>query len=107
MAWLMRFQNEQGRFIKMIRIQIVYALPNNAIVIDCDVDEQTNVLQAITKSNILTICKIKLDDHLIGIYGKRCEPTQLVKNGDRIEIYRSLINDPKEIRRRKAAQKNN
>lgn len=102
----MRFQKEQGRFIKMINIQVVYALPNNSTVINCNVDEQTNVLQAITKSNILSLCQIKLDAHLIGIYGKRCDLNELVKNGDRIEIYRPLINDPKEIRRRKAAQKN-
>ncbi|WP_294610784.1 RnfH family protein [uncultured Gilliamella sp.] len=89
----------------MISIQVVYALPNNSTIIDCEVDEQSNVLQAITKSNILSLCQIKLDDHLIGIYGKRCALTEWVKEGDRIEIYRPLINDPKEIRRRKAAQK--
>ncbi|MBI0093878.1 MULTISPECIES: RnfH family protein [Gilliamella] len=89
----------------MNSIQIVYALPNNPTIINCDVDEQMNVLQAITKSNILSICQIKLDEHLIGIYGKRCDLNDLVKNGDRIEIYRPLINDPKEIRRRRAAKK--
>ncbi|WP_334323110.1 RnfH family protein [Gilliamella apicola] len=89
----------------MNSIQIVYALPNNPTIINCDVDEQMNVLQAITKSNILSICQIKLDEHLIGIYGKRCNLNDLVKNGDRIEIYRPLINDPKEIRRRRAAKK--
>ncbi|OCG01458.1 RnfH family protein [Gilliamella sp. wkB112] len=89
----------------MINIQVVYALPNNPTIIDCEVEEQSNVLQAITKSNILSLCQIKLDEHLIGIYGKRCDLNELVKNGDRIEIYRPLINDPKEIRRRKAAQK--
>ncbi len=101
----MHFHKEQGRFINMISIQVVYALPNNSTIIDCEVDEQSNVLQAITKSNILSLCQIKLDDHLIGIYGKRCALTEWVKEGDRIEIYRPLINDPKEIRRRKAAQK--
>ncbi|WP_081298546.1 RnfH family protein [Gilliamella sp. wkB108] len=89
----------------MINIQVVYALPNNPTIISCEVDEQTNVLQAITKSNILSICQIKLDNHLVGIYGKRCDLNDLVKNGDRIELYRPLINDPKEIRRRKAARK--
>lgn len=89
----------------MISIQVVYALPNNPTVIDCNVDEQTNVLQAIIKSNILSICHIQLDDHLVGIYGKRCELNDCVNNGDRIEIYRPLINDPKEIRRRRAALK--
>jgi uncharacterized protein len=103
----MRFHKEQGKYIKMINIQIVYALPNNVTVIDCEVDEKTNILQAIKKSNILSKCQIKLDENLVGIYGKRCDVNELVKNGDRIEIYRTLINDPKEIRRRKAAQKSN
>ncbi len=100
----MHFQHEQGRFISMINIQVVYALPNNATVIDLDVDAQTNVLQAITKSNILSLCQIALDEHLVGIYGKRCDFNTLVNDGDRIEIYRPLINDPKEIRRKKAAR---
>lgn len=103
----MLFRNVQGRFINMMNIQIVYALPNNSTVIDFQVDEPTNVLQAIIKSNILSLCQIQLDEHLIGILGKRCELSEQVKDGDRIEIYRPLINDPKEIRRRKAALKNN
>jgi uncharacterized protein len=101
----MRFRKEQGRYINMINIQVVYALPNQATIIDCSVDEQTNVLQAIAKSNILSICQIELDEHLVGIYGKRCELSEKVKDGDRIEIYRALINDPKEIRRKRAALK--
>lgn len=103
----MHFLKEQGRYINMINIQVVYALPNQPTIIDCAVDEQTNVLQAITKSNILSICKIRLDEHLVGIYGKRCELNEQVKDGDRIEIYRALINDPKEIRRKKAALESN
>lgn len=103
----MHFLKEQGRYINMINIQVVYALPNQSTIIDCAVDEQTNVLQAITKSNILSICKIRLDEHLVGIYGKRCELNEQVKDGDRIEIYRALINDPKEIRRKKAVLKSN
>ena len=87
----------------MITVQVVYALPNNPTIIDCQVEESTNILQAIVKSNILSIYRIQLDDHLIGIYGKRCSLDELVKEGDRIEIYRPLINDPKEIRRRRAA----
>lgn len=101
----MHFHKGQGRYINMINIQVVYALPNQPTIIDCVVDEQTNILQAITKSNILSICQIKLDEHLVGIYGKRCELSEPVKDGDRIEIYRALINDPKEIRRKKAALK--
>ncbi len=101
----MRFHKEQGRYIKMITIEVVYALPNNPTIIKCTVDKQTNVLQAITKSNILSICGIKLDENLVGIYGKRCQLTDQLNDGDRIEIYRTLINDPKEIRRARAALK--
>lgn len=89
----------------MINIQVVYALPNNATIINCEVEDQSNILQAIKKSNILSLCHIALDNHFVGIYGKRCDLNDLVTNGDRIEIYRPLINDPKEIRRRKATQK--
>lgn len=90
----------------MINVQVVYALPNQATLIDCSLDASSNILQAIIKSNILSVCQISLDNYTVGVYGKRCELTDLVKEGDRIEIYRPLINDPKEIRRKKAALKN-
>ena len=41
----------------------------------------------------------------VGIFGKRCARDTLVKNGDRIEIYRRLIADPKDARRRRAGAK--
>lgn len=40
----------------------------------------------------------------IGIFNKLCEPGTVVRNGDRIEIYRPLAADPKEARRRRAAR---
>lgn len=92
-----------GKYINMINVQIVYALPGQATIIDCEVDDPCEVLNVITKSNILSLCKLNLSDHSIGIYGKLCQLTDFVKDGDRIEIYRSLINDPKEIRRKRAA----
>lgn len=93
--------------INMINVQIVYALPHEQTVIACQIDEQATVLQAITQSHILTKCHISLADHSVGIYGRLCELTEPLKEGDRIEIYRPLINDPKEIRRKKAALRRN
>lgn len=96
---------EHNKESHMLNIQIVYALPEKPTMVDCQVADGCDVLQAITQSNILSQCQINLTDHYVGIYGKLVELTQLVNNGDRIEIYRKLINDPKEIRRKRAALK--
>jgi putative ubiquitin-RnfH superfamily antitoxin RatB of RatAB toxin-antitoxin module len=40
----------------------------------------------------------------VGIFGKLCDLNQLLKAGDRVEIYRALHNDPKEARRQRAAK---
>ncbi|AJA44474.1 hypothetical protein C7375_10870 [Frischella perrara] len=91
----------------MINIQIVYALPENPTIVDVQINEGSTALEAIKKSNIVTTCNLVLDQHKIGIFGNLVNLDYLPKDGDRIEIYRSLINDPKEIRRRRAnASKN-
>lgn len=86
----------------MIKIQVVYALPEKPTIIECKLPDSSDVLQAITASNILSDCHISLESHKVGIYGKLVELSQELRDGDRIEIYRPLINDPKEIRRRRA-----
>lgn len=90
----------------MINIQVVYALPEMPTIIDCYVDDNCSVGEAITQSNILSQHNIELANHKIGIYGKAVELSSSLKADDRIEIYRPLINDPKEIRRKRSlAQK--
>lgn len=92
----------------MIHVQVVYALPDKSTIIDChlndEVDSSFQVLDAIKKSNILSICKISLENHSVGIYGKHVALTDPIHNGDRIEIYRPITCDPMEIRRQRAAQ---
>ncbi|WP_392563040.1 RnfH family protein [Orbus sturtevantii] len=86
----------------MINIQIVYALPENPMIIDCSVDNNCTVEQAIAQSNILQQHNLTLENHQIGIYGKPIALNDRLNDGDRIEIYRPLINDPKEIRRKRS-----
>ncbi|WP_392564626.1 RnfH family protein [Orbus wheelerorum] len=86
----------------MINVQIVYALPENPIIVDCTIDDNCTVKQAITQSNILFQHNLILENHQIGIYGKPVVLTDTLQDGDRIEIYRPLINDPKEIRRNRS-----
>lgn len=89
----------------MINVQIVYPLPENPTVIDCQIAVGSTVQDAILQSNLLSQCNLLLEQLNVGIYGKMVTLTHIVNNNDRIEIYRPLINDPKEIRRRRAKQK--
>lgn len=89
----------------MINVQIVYPLPENPTIIDCQVTVGSTVEQAIVQSTILSKCQLSLEQLNVGIYGKLVTLTHLVSDGDRIEIYRPLLNDPKEIRRQRAKLK--
>lgn len=91
----------------MINIQVVYALAENPTIIECQVNNDCNVLQAIEQSHILSLCNLTLDIHQVGIYGNLVTLDHIVNDGDRIEIYRPLLNDPKEIRLKRANNKIN
>ena len=61
------------------------------------------VIDAIKKSSILLYFpEINLSKNKVGIYGKLVELDHIVKNNDRIEIYRPLSIDPKKARRVRA-----
>ena len=48
--------------------------------------------------------EVKFKDFAIGIYGELCELSQKLSDGDRIELYRPIMEDPKEQRRKRAIQ---
>lgn len=86
-----------------IRIELIYALPDEQQILLIEVDENTSVEQAIKQSDILqTYPEIDLTINKIGIFSKTCKLTDKLQNGDRIEIYRPLIADPKEARKARA-----
>lgn len=87
----------------MVTIEVVYTSPDKQKIISVQVDEETTIERAIHLSGILVIFpEIDLSQQKVGIFGKVKELNEIVKDGDRIEIYRSLLIDPKEARRRKA-----
>ena len=60
---------------------------------------------AILQSGILQqFTEIDLRENKVGIYSRPAKLTDQLKDGDRIEIYRPLLADPKEIRRKRAAE---
>jgi putative ubiquitin-RnfH superfamily antitoxin RatB of RatAB toxin-antitoxin module len=71
-----------------------------------EVAEGTTAAGAIEASGLLDkFPEIELADNRVGIFGKPCPLNQVLRAGDRVEIYRALIADPKEARRNRAARK--
>ena len=89
-----------------ILVEVAYALPEEQIIISIKVPTKFNVKQAIEESGIQKkFPDIDLSKNKVGIFGKKTTLDHLLKDKDRIEIYRPLILDPKEMRRKRAAKK--
>ena len=87
----------------IITIEVAYALPEKQSLLQLQVDAESTVEQAIDKSGIMTSHpEIDLSLLKVGIWSKTCKLEAGLKDGDRIEIYRPLIADPKEVRKRRA-----
>ena len=84
--------------MKQINIEIAYALPDRYYLKSFKVDEGTMIQTAILQSGILQqFTEIDLRENKVGIYSRPAKLTDQLKDGDRIEIYRPLLADPKEI----------
>ena len=88
-----------------IMIEVSYALPKKQIIIPILVAKDISVKEAIELSGIIKKFKeIDLSLNQVGIFGKLTTLDKILRDRDRIEIYRPLIADPKEIRRKRAAE---
>ncbi len=86
-------------------VEVIYALPEEQTLFNVVLTEETTVKDAILKSKILEeYGELDIDSMNIGLFGKATKMDQVVRDKDRIEIYRPLIADPKEVRKRKAAE---
>ena len=91
--------------MNQINIEIAYALPERYYLKSFQVDEGITVQTVITQSGILSqFPEIDLSTNKIGIFSRPIKLTDVLKEGERIEIYRPLLADPKEIRRKRAAE---
>lgn len=88
-----------------MNIELVYGDADHQVLLKLDIDAQATVEDAITQSGILEqFAEIDLKKNKVGIFGKMTKLANGLNEGDRIEIYRPLIADPKEVRRRRAAE---
>ena len=88
-----------------ISVEVAYALPHKQEVLPLKLKSGATVSQAIEQSGILAgFPEIDLASAKIGIFGKQTKLDTVLREKDRVEIYRALIADPKEIRKKRAAE---
>lgn len=86
-------------------VEVAYALPDKQAIIEVEVPVGTTVLEAAHQSGIAEKFEdIDLENAKLGIFGNLVAPTHVLHGGDRVEIYRPLIADPKEVRKARAAR---
>lgn len=90
---------------ELIDVEIAYARPDAQVILKLRVPADTTVEQAVRDSGILErFPEIELGKNQVGIFGKLNKLDAPLRNGDRVEIYRPLIADPKEVRKQRAAE---
>jgi len=88
-----------------INVEVVYALPQRQEIIRLTLPSCSTLHQAVVASGLLEkYPDIDLARSKLGIYGKLSKPDTPLRERDRIEIYRPLIADPKEVRKQRAAE---
>lgn len=84
-------------------VEVVYALPERHYLQRFTLPTGSTVEQAIIASGLLELRDdIDLHRNKVGIYSRPAKLTDVVQAGDRVEIYRPLVADPKELRRQRA-----
>lgn len=88
----------------MITIELLFAANNHLWHRYLTLSKDTTVQSAIEQSGIY-VDHPEAEKLAYGIFGELCSPDTPLQSGDRIEIYRPLIFDPMESRRRRAAHR--
>ncbi len=97
----------------LITVEVAYARPKQQKIIELLVEPGTTAYQAAERSGIVKVFpEIDLENAKMGIFGQALGTKGLkppreheLQPGDRVEIYRPLISDPKEVRRKRAQKK--
>jgi len=88
-----------------ITVGVLYALPQEQTVLKIQVLQGSTLADAIQNSGILEkYPEIDLGNNKLGIFGKLSKQDVLLRDLDRVEIYRPLIADPKEVRKKRAEE---
>lgn len=90
---------------EQILIEVAYAAPGRQKLVAVKLPKDSTAEDAIRKSGILgEFPEIDLAINKVGVFAKACKLDTVLRDKDRVEIYRPLIADPKEVRRLRAAE---
>jgi hypothetical protein len=88
-----------------IKVEVAYALPGEQVILPVEVPAGATAEEAIRESGVMQkYPEIDLQVNKVGIFGKLAKLSAVLRPLDRVEIYRPLLADPKEVRRQRAAQ---
>jgi hypothetical protein len=88
-----------------IHVEVVLAMPERQELIALEVNSGSTLADAIAQSGVIEMFEgFELDIAKVGIFGLKASQDQVLREGDRVEIYRPLIADPKESRRQRAVK---
>lgn len=83
-----------------IRVEVAYARPERQEIVELFIEEGCSLREAILRSGILErFPEIDLEQNATGIFGQLVSGSQILRDGDRVEIYRPLTADPRIARR--------
>ena len=86
-----------------IQVEVVLAMADRQELVALEVSAGTTLAEAITQSGLPGMFEgFELNLENVGVFGRKASPEQVLQAGDRVEIYRPLIADPKEERRQRA-----
>lgn len=90
---------------EMLNIEVCYALPEKQLLIKVKLPQGSTLQQALEASGVLLKHpEIDLKKNKFGVFAKLSKVDTVLRDRDRIEIYRPLIADPKEVRKQRAAE---
>jgi hypothetical protein len=87
-----------------LQVEVVYATSQEQVVVELALPVGSTVGDAITRSGLLArFPEIDLGRNRVGVFGVLADLADPLEDGARVEIYRPLIANPKDVRRRRAA----
>jgi uncharacterized protein len=86
-----------------IRVEVIYALPERVWLLPLRLPAGSTAGEAIERSGIRAqVPDIEISEQRVGVFGKPCRFDTVLRDGDRVELYRVLLCDPKQVRRERA-----
>jgi len=93
----------EDRKNRRIQVEVAYAMRGEQVLLRLEMEDGATARGAVERSGILQrFPQIDLARATLGIFGKIVAPDARLRDGDRVEIYRPLLTDPKDARRQRA-----